>query len=1084
MLLASGPIYADAVTISSLHRSLEEAPVDGANIRASIQAYPELYPEADDVVRHVVRQALPDSQVFAHLEADAYEIDGRSTQGLTELASLHYFEDLDQHASLVDGRWPAVSSDVEVALQAAAAENLELSVTDTVKVVNRRDPSQRVNLDIVGIYQIDDPADPYWLADPLSLNGETASPSFVDHGPFAVTKEALLAELTPLRANADWRILPRFERLGVPEVDSFRASVAGLTDQLDDELFARVDSSTRGAPSGFGVDTDLANLLTDVDRSLTVTRSSVLALLIQLAVLAGYALVLTAGLLVDTRRPETNLARARGTSPGQILGIASLEGLLLTAPAVLLGPYLAALLLRILNRAGPLAGVQLAIDPRPTAESYVVAGLAAGLAMTTLVWPAWRSAKRVGSDGSTHGRQNRQSGPQRLGVDLALLALTLIVFWQIQTLGPEVSARVRGQFGVDPLLVVAPALALLAGAILALRIVPLLARVAEWLASSRLAVAPALASWQVARRPLRYARSALLLMMAIAIGFFAASYSTTWITSQADQAAHATGADVSVIPDRATGSSIDDLHLPSLHRSIEGVDDSMPVARLTGQPVRGADLVDIVLLDAVRAQHIVNIRADLAPDFAGSMDLLAAGRPELAGVPLPGQPAALELEMEAVEEIPEDKDLEQCGPQPIGPETCFDARVRVVIQDGDGMLHRVEAGELVENEGPQALRIPLTLSGGESATPAYPVKLVSIEIQSQLAARASRTVMLSLTGISVVDSAGTPNRVRGAVERDAWELDVTTVVGTVARPDISHGPVVTNTITAVVETGFGFDVAPAYFTLRPSGTSLPGSFPAIVSEAFTESAFVSVGDQTRLPPLRIQRDRILVAGTIGPFPTVEHENRNTVIADLPTYQIMGYDPGRPLPKVDAYWLATDGSHDEGVVDSLRSFPFNSFEVESRQALVDALVSDPVALGTIGALTVGFVAAAIFAAVGFAVSATVSARERLIEFSLLRAVGLSPRQLQWWLILEQGMLVVVSLLLGTLIGMLLTAFILPVVTLTQNGMPAVPGAIVVYPWPAIVGLELAVLAVLGLIVIVIAFLLRRVGLGSLLRLGEE
>jgi ABC-type antimicrobial peptide transport system permease subunit len=160
------------------------------------------------------------------------------------------------------------------------------------------------------------------------------------------------------------------------------------------------------------------------------------------------------------------------------------------------------------------------------------------------------------------------------------------------------------------------------------------------------------------------------------------------------------------------------------------------------------------------------------------------------------------------------------------------------------------------------------------------------------------------------------------------------------------------------------------------------------------------------------------------------------------------------------------------------------QVSSSQELTDSLVSDPVALGTIGALTVGFVAAAMFAAVGFAVSATVSARERLIEFALLRALGLSRRQLGAWLIVEQGVLVVMSLALGTLVGIVLTAVILPLIALTQDGRAAVPDVIVIYPWRAVLGLELAVVSVLGAIVAVLTALLRRIGLGSLLRLGDD
>ena len=165
---------------------------------------------------------------------------------------------------------------------------------------------------------------------------------------------------------------------------------------------------------------------------------------------------------------------------------------------------------------------------------------------------------------------------------LALVALAVVAFWQLQTVGPQLSERVRGQFGVDPLLVVAPALGLLAGAVLALRIVPLLANVGERIAAGGRGTIPALASWQVARRPVRYARSSLLLMMAIGIGFFAAAYATTWIGSQQDQAAYEVGADIRVTPNKASNSRLVDLQLIDAQGRVTGVNESMPVEKQTG----------------------------------------------------------------------------------------------------------------------------------------------------------------------------------------------------------------------------------------------------------------------------------------------------------------------------------------------------------------------------------------------------------------------------------------------------------------------------------------------------------------------
>ncbi|NEA28457.1 hypothetical protein, partial [Actinomadura bangladeshensis] len=62
-----------------------------------------------------------------------------------------------------------------------------------------------------------------------------------------------------------------------------------------------------------------------------------------------------------------------------------------------------------------------------------------------------------------------------------------------------------GTSGVDPLIVSGPALALLAGGVLLLRIVPGVSRVAERVATRGRGLVPVLGTRQVGRRQLRYA---------------------------------------------------------------------------------------------------------------------------------------------------------------------------------------------------------------------------------------------------------------------------------------------------------------------------------------------------------------------------------------------------------------------------------------------------------------------------------------------------------------------------------------------------------------------------------------------------
>jgi hypothetical protein len=350
----------------------------------------------------------------------------------------------------------------------------------------------------------------------------------------------------------------------------------------------------------------------------------------------------------------------------------------------------------------------------------------------------------------------------------------------------------------------------------------------------------------------------------------------------------------------------------------------------------------------------------------------------------------------------------------------------------------------------------------------------------QLPQGTSRSVTLAILGVDAVDS-GERSGVQVEDDDAGWVVESVPIGRTERPPAIavrSETP-----LTLEIETGSSAAENLTYLGLRPAGASLPETFPIVVSETFIESNVTALDDTVRLPSLRIRNDDARVIGTIEGFPTTDADLGEVVLLDLATYQAMGYRAGANIPRPASYWLTIDGDPSP-VVDELRSPPINSFAVAGQQELVDNLTADPVALATIGALAIGFVAAAVFATVGFAVSATVSARERLVEFALFRALGLSRRQLAAWLSLEQGVLVVLSLLLGTLVGVLLTAVVLPLITLTQGPPPAVPPVLVRYPWTVILALEIGVVAVLAAVVTAMTVLLRRIGLGSLLRMGED
>ena len=187
-------------------------------------------------------------------------------------------------------------------------------------------------------------------------------------------------------------------------------------------------------------------------------------------------------------------------------------------------------------------------------------------------------------------RQGRASLPQRLGLDIALVAIAVVALAQLRLYGAPLTVNARGALGLDPLLVAAPAIGLIAGAVVALRVVPRIAEVLERFLVRGHGLVGALGGRQLARRPLRYSRAALLLILATALGTLTASHAATWIRSQQDQAAWQAAADVRAVagdypklPSWAAGPT---------YRAIPGVAAATPVATVSfdlGRTIRSRD---------------------------------------------------------------------------------------------------------------------------------------------------------------------------------------------------------------------------------------------------------------------------------------------------------------------------------------------------------------------------------------------------------------------------------------------------------------------------------------------------------------
>src|SRR5262249_20662869 len=181
---------------------------------------------------------------------------------------------------------------------------------------------------------------------------------------------------------------------------------------------------------------------------------------------------------------------------------------------------------------------------------------------------------------------------------------------------------------------------------------------------------------------------------------------------------------------------------------------------------------------------------------------------------------------------------------------------------------------------------------------------------------------------------------------------------------------------------------------------------------------------------------------------------------------------------------TQPGSEAAVLTALRAGGMDVARAVGREELTRSLTTDPVPLGLIGILGLGSVAAMIFAAIGFLVTSTVSASERLGAVVTARGLVLCTRQLEWWLSIESIFLLVVGLAAGALLGAVLAWLVLPFTTLTRSGAAPVPAPVVVMPWEVLLPVYLGAIALFVLAPILARRQLPDVRISGVLRARES
>jgi hypothetical protein len=532
----------------------------------------------------------------------------------------------------------------------------------------------------------------------------------------------------------------------------------------------------------------------------------------------------------------------------------------------------------------------------------------------------------------------------------------------------------------------------------------------------------------------------------------------------------------------------------------------MPVSREFLRLPTGSRQGALLGLDAESLAAVTILRDDQSgTPLAELAGRLVEARPAPSMVRLESAPrrlridALLDVQELSVVEFNEETEAFEYVLREIGEVGDLSIGAEVVLRDARGIVERFTAepvpfdpagNQVVIDIVPDTPRIEAAVEAIRGAFTA-PLEVLSVDLALGLPPQAfADEGRIELAGLAVSpDDSGESWSSVGLDLDEGWAAYVLRSGGVaIAEPLPGQVQERAYILGGTGPTGQIFGTEPG--TRLPAISFMPSSvpelasaqLPVVVNRAFLDATASRVGDAVTA---RVGgRVRTLeIVGVLESFPTTDAAQPQA-IADLSTLGLLAFADSQSVSTPLEWWIATEPDAGPAVAEALRDGPYVHGEVFSRDGRAQALSADPVALGIIGALSLGFVVAGLFAVIGLTVSAAVSARQRRTEFALLRALGLSSGQLSGWLWLENAGVVVVSLAAGAGLGLLIGWVVLPFVTVTQDASAPFPPPIVQMPWASIGLLVLISILALGVTVVVLASVLRHIGIGSVLRMGED
>jgi putative ABC transport system permease protein len=466
-----------------------------------------------------------------------------------------------------------------VLLAQQTAANLHAGPGDTVTIERLGQPPIDVKID--GIVEMPSADQFFQIVSSGTQGVPNAPPDNVVLLPGALWNQHFASQLESMPQTAQRQLHVSFDHANLPgDPSAALVNATGLANNLAAKLAGEgvIANNLAARLDGVRKDSLFAKILF---LFLGAPGAAVATLLTMLIVLSGS----------DRRRRDVALLQIRGASATRILFLSGIEAVLVGGLGAIGGIIPSALIASaILN------GVSGSTQAWWSAAAGLY-GLCAALIVFLL--PTWLALRCTAMNNAAQIRSSHFSAPiwQRLGIDVILLVLAAIVFWQVSATGYEVVAAPEGvaTASVDYKAYAAPALFWIGSALLLTRLFAMFMRrgrvALERLTTPIAGAFSKIVAASLSRESSRTTKGTVLVALAFSFAVSTAIFNTTYENQASIDAALTNGADVTISGNAATPASgkLDDL------RKVTGVAWAEPMQHRFAYV--GNDLQDLYGID-------------------------------------------------------------------------------------------------------------------------------------------------------------------------------------------------------------------------------------------------------------------------------------------------------------------------------------------------------------------------------------------------------------------------------------------------------------------------------------------------------